>query len=59
MANVADLPSLERFSREELEQLIAILHGALVRASSQFEELHDAAQASLDIARVAVGEVAA
>lgn len=59
MSKVNDLPSLDGFTRGELEELIGILHGALTVASVQFEELHDTAQASLDLARRAAGKVAA
>ena len=48
--DVIDLPPLDGFTRDELCDLVRILHGALVRARADYETLSATAQQAIDLA---------
>lgn len=51
---INDLPSLEHFSRDELVQLVAILHGALRKADESYSDLAHTTQTAVDVARASI-----
>lgn len=51
---IKELPSLEHFTRAELEELIRVLHGALSSAVADYNDLHRQAMRAVEqIAEVA------
>lgn len=48
MTTTIKLPPLDGFTREELEELIRVLHGGLVRAQADYDALSSTAWLALD-----------
>jgi hypothetical protein len=58
MAYTTEIPPLDGFTRAELEELIGVLHGSLVRAHADYDVLAATAEKAVEVLRTIAGPVA-